>query len=55
LLTQWAVFSSAGALFFIIAPRLGPGGHPQPIAMAILFPAVVFGAVAIVRFYCGRR
>jgi hypothetical protein len=55
LLTRWAVFSCSGALFFIIVPRLGPGGHPPPIAMAILFPAVVFGVVAIVRFYRGRR
>jgi hypothetical protein len=40
------------ATFFIVAPRLGmPQGAPKPpILVAILFPAVVFGVVALVKY-----
>lgn len=51
LLTQWAVITCAAALFFTLVPLVAapPGARP-PIVVAILFPAIVFGAVTIVRY-----
>ena len=55
LLFQWALITSGAALFFIIAPRImvPDGTEYPPIAIAILFPAVVFGLVTLVRFFRG--
>jgi hypothetical protein len=49
---QWAAMTGIAATFFILAPRLGtPQGAPKPpILVAILFPAVVFGVVALVKY-----
>jgi hypothetical protein len=51
LLTQWAVMTCAAALFFTLVPlAVGPTGARPPIVVAILFPAIFFGVVAIVRY-----
>jgi hypothetical protein len=49
---QWLAMTGIAATFFIVAPRLGtPQGAPSPpILVAILFPAVVFGVVALVQY-----
>jgi hypothetical protein len=55
LLTWWAVMTSFAALFFIFAPRvIGPSDAGPPIAVAILFPAIVFGVVSFVRFVAAK-
>jgi hypothetical protein len=54
LLIQWAVLTGSAVLFVTLAPTLGLGGNPPPISLAILFPTVIFGLVAIVRL-CGER
>lgn len=39
------------ALFFILVPlAVAPPGVRPPIVVAILFPAIVFGVVTIVRY-----
>jgi hypothetical protein len=51
LLTQWAVMTCAVALFITLVPlAVGPTGARPPIVVAILFPAIFFGVVAIVRY-----
>jgi len=51
-LKQWAFTTSLAATFFIIAPRIiSHGGANPPIAVAILFPAVVFGVVAAIQYW----
>jgi hypothetical protein len=51
LLAQWALVTSFAALFFILVPLVvAPSGARPPILVAILFPAIVFGVVSIVRF-----
>jgi hypothetical protein len=41
----------AAALFFTLVPlAVAPTGTRPPIVVAILFPAIVFGAITIVRF-----
>jgi len=51
LLTQWAVMTFAAALFFTLVPlAVAPTGGRPPIVVAILFPAIVFGVITIVRF-----
>jgi hypothetical protein len=54
---QWAAMTALAAAFFIIVPRLlsphraiGP-----PIAVAVLFPAIVFGIGAIVQYVRRNR
>jgi hypothetical protein len=51
LLTEWALVTCAAALFFTLVPLAvaPPEGRP-PIAVAILFPAIVFGVVTIVKY-----
>jgi hypothetical protein len=40
------------ALFFILVPlAVAPSGSRPPIPMAILFPAIVFGLVFVVRYF----
>jgi hypothetical protein len=51
LLTQWAVMTCAGALFFTLVPlAVAPPGARPPIVVAILFPAIFFGVVTMVRY-----
>jgi hypothetical protein len=56
---QWVLISAAAALFFTFAPRLfGSNAQGPPTAVAILFPTLFFGAVALFRFLAylaGRR
>ncbi len=56
LLTQWAVATGLAASFFLLVPRaLAPGGPHLPIPVAILFPAIVFGVVTIIRYQVERE
>ncbi len=51
LLTEWAVMTGVAALFLTLVPLfVAPQGARPPILLAILFPAIVFGFAAIVRF-----
>jgi hypothetical protein len=54
LMIQWAVGTTAGALFFtIMSIALAPNG--PPIAVAILFPAFAFGLSACIEYLRERR
>lgn len=56
LLTQWAILTGLVSAFFIGAILLSvPSGAAPPIAVAILFPALVFGAVFAVRYFRERN
>jgi len=56
LLTQWAILTSFAAAFFIGATLLSaPRGEHLPVAVAILFPAIVFGAFFLVRYFRERN
>jgi hypothetical protein len=50
LLALWAVATSFVALFFIVPLAIAPSGSRPPILLAILFPALFFGAGSVVRF-----
>lgn len=52
LLIQWALVTCFASLFFILVPltTARPEDRP-PILVAILFPATVFGAISIVRYF----
>jgi hypothetical protein len=51
LLTDWAAQTCFAALFFTLVPlAVAPSGSRPPILVAVLFPAIVFGVVGIVRF-----
>jgi hypothetical protein len=54
---QWLAVTALAAAFFIIAPRLAtPNAAARPpIAVAILFPAIVFGIGALVRYFRRQR
>jgi hypothetical protein len=54
---QWAAMTAFAAAFFIIAPRLlSPNrANGPPIAVAVLFPAIVFGIGAIVQYVRRNR
>jgi len=53
---SWLVGTTFAATFFIVAPRImAPGAAAPPIAVAILFPAIVFGIVALIRFAIRSR
>jgi len=55
LLAQWALATCFAALFFTLAPLVfAPSAARPPILVAILFPAIVFGVVFMVRFLAGR-
>jgi hypothetical protein len=48
----WAFGTLIAATFFTVAPRLmSPHGPYPPIAVAILFPAIVFGIRAVFSFF----
>jgi hypothetical protein len=50
-LVEWILITSFAALFYTVAPMLlAPQGKGPPVAVAILFPAIVFGLVSIVTF-----
>jgi hypothetical protein len=56
LVTEWAVHTCAAALFFTLVPlAVAPTGDRPPIVVAILFPAIVFGVITIVRFVRERN
>jgi hypothetical protein len=51
LFTQWAMVTCAAALFFTLVPlAVAPAEGRPPIAVAILFPAIVFGVFTIVTY-----
>ena len=54
---QWLAATCLAAAFFCIAPRLmGPKGvNGPPIAVAVLFPAIVFGIGAMVQYFRRNR
>jgi len=55
-LRVWLVGTLFAATFFIVAPRvMAPSAAPPPIAVSILFPAVVFGIATLVRFALRSR
>jgi hypothetical protein len=49
--------TALAAAFFIIAPRLATpkAAERPPIAVAILFPAIVFGIGAVVQYFRRER
>jgi hypothetical protein len=52
LLLQWAAITGVAALFFTIVPSVvAPNGAGPPVALAILFPAIVFGMGFLWRFF----
>jgi hypothetical protein len=53
ILKQWLAMTALASAFFIIAPRLATtnAAARPPIAVAILFPAIVFGIGALVRYF----
>lgn len=51
---QWAFLTLLASLFFILVPRImGASAAKPPLAIAIIFPAVVFGIGALIT-YCVR-
>lgn len=54
---QWLLSTCVASTFFIVAPRLvGPSGtNFPPIAVAILFPAIVFGIGSVIRYLMRGR
>jgi hypothetical protein len=55
LLTQWGAMTCVAALFFTLVPlAVAPSGDRPPIFVAILFPAIAFGAITIVRYVRDR-
>jgi hypothetical protein len=55
-LKEWRLSTALASLFFIVAPRLvAPSGAAPPIALAIAFPAVVFGVYAVFRYFARIR
>lgn len=55
LLTQWAIFTGAAALFFVFEPLLGFGGGRPSLVVGILFPAIFFGVITFARYLAERR
>jgi hypothetical protein len=56
LFSQWALLTGMAALFFTLAPLLAaPHGPRPPIYISLLFPAMVFGMVAMVRYIKDRE
>jgi hypothetical protein len=54
---QWVAMTALAAAFFVVAPRLATpnAADRPPIAVAILFPAIVFGIGAVVQYFRQRR
>jgi len=56
IIKQWALSTGFASTFFIVAPRLAfPKGAAPPIALAILFPAIVFGIGSVFRYLTRKR
>jgi hypothetical protein len=53
---QWVLMTVLAATFFIAVPRLmgANGKSAPPLAVAVLFPAVVFGIAAFIQYVRGR-
>jgi hypothetical protein len=56
LLIQWAATTCIAALFFTLVPMAfaPPQGSP-PIVVGILFPAIIFGFIFVLRFARGKN
>jgi hypothetical protein len=55
LFKQWVLMTVLAATFFIVVPMIVfPNGVELPIAVAILFPAVVFGIAGLVQYVAQR-
>lgn len=55
LLGQWAAATTLASLFFIVAPMIAaPAAARPPIIVAILFPAIAFGLMTLLRFAFDR-
>jgi len=52
---QWLVITSGAAAFYYFVPRLQGWTGGPPLAVCILFPAIVFGVGQIVRYARQRR
>jgi len=53
---QWQASTVLAATFFIVVPRIAaPNGAHPPIAVAILFPAIVFGMGGVYQYLRRRR
>jgi len=46
----WLLGTSFGALFFIVVPRIAHDKHLMPIAIAIIFPAIVTGVACLIEY-----
>jgi hypothetical protein len=56
ILTQWVLITSLASAFFIIVPRIVfPNGNGPPIAVAIMFPAIVFGIGALIKYFSSKE
>jgi hypothetical protein len=56
LLIQWAVITAFASLFFIgVTLASVPKEANPPIAILIMFPAIVFGAGFLIRFFRERK
>jgi hypothetical protein len=56
LLGRWLAGTTITAAFFVFVPLVAaPAGDRPPIAVAILFPAIVFGVVAFVQYSWRHR
>lgn len=53
---QWVAMTAVAAAFFTLAPRmLAPQAPPFPMAVTILFPAVVFAINGLIQYLRRRR
>src|SRR3984957_11342513 len=54
---QWVAMTGVAATFFVIAPRLATPNAAErpPVAVAILFPAIVFGVGAVIQYFRRQR
>lgn len=51
LFKRWALATSGASAFFVLVPRLlDPRSSEPPVAVAILFPAIVFGIGSLVQY-----
>jgi hypothetical protein len=56
LLTQWALITCAAALFFtLVTLAVVPAGGRAPIVVGIVFAAIFFGVVTVVRYVRERN
>jgi len=56
LFKQWVIGTVLASAFFILAPRImAPTATGPPVAVAILFPAIVFGVGSVVQYFRRNR